>query len=316
MKKNRIILALIGILAILCPAMFVFVPSVRTSYAYVDDQSPTVSEIISEGNVNADLVKQLFIQLVGSDDYETVLSSATAKKSASEFSSANIIVSFGNMNWTAVYLSTAKDLVSAGDDQVILTLMLSSATSETTQYSTWHPSGSGGEAWEIPTAMYSTSHVRSFLNGTQYSVSSRGTSASSASDISLTDGTSVQNSTFKNFIDSYKDYIITPEAVSWQETQSAYTSSQSNNNLPNDAWGTMPNDHFQNANNNYSNRAHNSDWNKDYIWLPSVAETGTSNSATDGIWALTPQQRSYNNVWLRSGAHSGTYHYGCYARPT
>jgi hypothetical protein len=110
--------------------------------------------------------------------------------------------------------------------------------------------------------------------------------------------------------------------------------------LVNDAYGTIDDGNWskvggtQNASgeevpvyNNFQDREGYSDWKNDYLWVPSVTETGSvlgdyghiTDDVAPGIWNLTAAELSnvgYGSSWLRSGIWdndaSGTYGLGYY----
>lgn len=72
--------------------------------------------------------------------------------------------------------------------------------------------------------------------------------------------------------------------------------------LPNEAWGAPSGAvNWYNATFNYSAKHGYSEWKDDYIWLPSLTETGYGMSDY-GLWQLSDSQRSNTTyTWLRSG---------------
>ena len=111
---------------------------------------------------------------------------------------------------------------------------------------------------------------------------------------------------------SLTNFIVKPSAVAYQEDQNNNVGGTIGNigwTLPNEAYGTPSGTvNWYNANGrnmDYSGKSGYADWKDDYIWLPSLTETGRDET-TNGIWALSNNQRSNPaNSWLRSGYTGG-----------
>jgi hypothetical protein len=232
-----------------------------------------------------------------------------------------IQIKFGSLYWTPVYLTKDKN----GD--VILDLMLSASTTATengttddkVQWSTWYAfdsSGTGQNAkdYDLPANMYSTSYIRSYLMGTDYTVNTAATYCPrSNADIKLTQGT--QSERWNTFLTSIGwdaetnscAVLDTPSQVAYQETESVAEyrlgTRTGYNICPNDAYGTPEKGTFYNDIDYLSGDTAKSgytDWKDDYLWLPSMAEAGDANFA--GMWKLTTAQLSNSGgTWFRSG---------------
>ncbi|MDE6551249.1 MAG: hypothetical protein K2M44_07125, partial [Clostridia bacterium] len=105
--------------------------------------------------------------------------------------------------------------------------------------------------------------------------------------------------------DSLIDFIVIPSQVSYQETENQNAGAPIGGlgfTLPNDAYGSPSGTvRWYNSNYNYSSKNGYAEWQSDYIWLPSLTETGYDSSHS-GIWALSDSQRANSAIsWLRSG---------------
>jgi len=122
--------------------------------------------------------------------------------------------------------------------------------------------------------------------------------------------------------DSFAEkYLVQPKNIKYQQTETIVGRQDDFRNCPNDALSDLssgwhshlesdpykPDDEFD---------GHRYDeWGNDYIWLPSITETGASDAAaTSSIWNLSNAQRGHNSSganysWLRSGY----YYYRCNA---
>ena len=119
--------------------------------------------------------------------------------------------------------------------------------------------------------------------------------------------------------DSFAEkYLVRPKNIMYQQTEtlSERHVNKSWKHAPNDALSDLPSGwHTNLASNPYKPTdefdGHRYDeWGNDYIWLPSITETGASNvAATSSIWNLSDAQRGHNSSeaglsWLRSGLYS------------
>lgn len=174
-------------------------------------------------------------------------------------------VLLGGLRWRVVFASKPD----RGD--VFVTLWLSNS-SDAVKWTNWsNSSESTSDSVTYPANMYSTSFIRSYLTGSNYSVSSSELSSSGA-----------QSDIWSNFLKNYRNYILSPAEVSYQSNFTGYA---------NEGYG---------ANDVYSNINGYNDWRNDKLWLPSYTEVGTAN--TNGYWGI---ERSvcFNGVhWLRSGS--------------
>ena len=318
-----------------------------TSYVKVDEIYDDTTGAFDANNVNA-LLK--YITGNSSITYENASSTlntlATNKTTSADIrsksvtvngvtksSSQDVIVRFGGLDWQVVYLS--KTTEEAGED-IILTLWLSSSQQDAwadrpadeglyygfidgSLYSDWSADwASASTSIENPANMYGSSYIRCV------SLNAGGTY--STSNLSTTSATQNESSVFARFTmedveGSLTQYITTPSKVSWQLDQSAVTELNWPYNYPNDSIGE-PSDGSYDSGLNYHGKSNYGQWATDYIWLPSMTETGYDSSHI-GIWDTSTEQRqnlsssilvsgivgSYNqrdpsllNIsWLRSG---------------
>ena len=298
----------------------------------------TLNEMTSTSNDN------------GATTSANIRSKSVTVNGVTKSSSQDVIVRFGGLNWQVVYLS--KTTEEAGED-IILTLWLSS--SEQSAFSS--RSRTEGELygfinnilfsdwsadWEdylsynydYPSNMYGSSYIRAVTlnNGGQYALGSN-----ELSQIDENDPYNGQNenSVFARFTmeeveDSLTQYLATPSQMEWQLNQSAcseFVSNFTSYNLPNDSID-VPTSGSYDSGYNYHSKTNYDEWATDYIWLPSVTETGHNTTFT-GIWETSTEQRRnigsydskmgpgvgsnnnedgayvYYRSWLRSGYHGG-----------
>ena len=146
--------------------------------------------------------------------------------------------------------------------------------------------------------MYGTSYIRAVTlnNGGTYAYAGTNTgSVSSSSSITGQAVTQNSSSAFAPFtMSTLTDYIVQPVNVAWQKEQSAVTTLGFSSKLPNDEWLTNSTGYGNDGTRdyNYSSLSNYSAWNQNYIWLPSLTETGYDETTSHrGLWALNNTER-------------------------
>ncbi|MDE6550930.1 MAG: hypothetical protein K2M44_05485, partial [Clostridia bacterium] len=214
----------------------------------------------------------------------------------------DIAVYFGGFEWTITHLTQDRS------GNTIATLWLASS-SDTHQWNTWY---ANTPTSAYPSNMYSSSYIRAdALNsgGSGYVASS---GATTLTPIAKSATHKYARFTMSSVADSLTDFIVTPAQVAYQETENQNVGGSIGgvgNTLPNDAYGVPSGTiKWSTASMNYSSKNGYAEWQDDYIWLPSLTETGY-NSTVSGIWGLSDNQRS-NSIaksWLRSGGGVSAY---------
>lgn len=212
----------------------------------------------------------------------------------------DIVVEIDGLLWTVT------DLRKADNGHMIATLWLASST-DRSQYNTW---AANTPTAKYPSNMYSTSLIRAqALNsgGCGY-VATNG--ATTLTTVPQSDSHKYAKFTMDNVNTDASDasrnlsltkFIIRPRGVAYQSSESMREFSTGWNTQPNDAWGS-PNKPYYSTNMNYSDKSNYNDWAGDYLWLPSLPETGYTGFA--GYWGLSTAQRSHGTTaFLRSGAY-------------
>lgn len=203
-------------------------------------------------------------------------------------------VSLGGQVWNVTYASETK----GGD--VIATLWLA----ESDDLQQWNNWAANASDWTYVSNMYSTSFIRSYITGSAYAHSASG-GRITTDDVVLKKGT--QATTWKNFVNSYGNYIASPSEVMWQESQDSISQEIETYNNLNEAYGVPTVQNWYDVHCDYTLRAGYSIWQYDKLWLPSLAETGynadTTTTNKAGIWDLSPSARTGDGAtsWLRSG---------------
>ncbi len=229
---------------------------------------------------------------------------------------AEIIIELGDLLWTPVYLSKS----TTGD--TILTLWLvdnqqpawANRKADEGQYygfidgalygdwsANWYKSKP--ESTEpYRSNMYGTSYIRSVIlnNGGMYVTSGTADATSSQSESNV-----FALFTMEKF--GLTKFLVTPEHVAWQESGQTAKQFGATYNPTNQNWGgpdKVPDDDFYE---NYAGKEGNDTWKNDYLWLPSLSETG-SNETTNGIWGATASQKAlnYREVDKSSGGLANT----------
>ena len=211
----------------------------------------------------------------------------------------DIVLTMNGQQWTVTYLTND----SSGNTIVTLWQANSSARYQ------WNKWSDNSTKLTYPSNVYGTSYVRSQgLNiGSDY-VSSRYAANLTKSSQSSTH--EYAKLTMPSVSGALTGFIVKPSAVGYQSDQNQNAGGAIGNvgyTLLNEAYGTPSgtvNWYTDGGDVNMStvpSKAGYYDWKDDYIWLPSLTETGHSESVK-GIWALSNNQRSNSfYTWLRSG---------------
>lgn len=234
------------------------------------------------------LLNELYSALICADGYADLEQKIEADPdgafTSADFRAAqggtnNVSVWFGGIKWDAVRLE--KDRLG---ESVILTLWQSADGTQQTCKWADRTSASNNPAKNYPDNMYSTSLIRVLaLNAGGYASKT----ATALGDYTF-QSAETQYARFtmppEDFSDSVTEYLALPKDVAAQEIENAakicgYT-------LPNDAYGTPLKADWYDKKFNYAGKGDSARpqtlyeaWQYDYLWLPSVAETGCGNSA-------------------------------------
>ncbi|MDE6550911.1 MAG: hypothetical protein K2M44_05390, partial [Clostridia bacterium] len=207
----------------------------------------------------------------------------------------DIVLSFGGLEWTVTHLTQDRS------GNTIATLWLA-YSAEVYQWNTWMDMNT---SYAYPSSMYSSSYVRAVVLNSGGSGYVATTGASTLTKIAQSSTHKYARFTMPSVTDSLTDFIVTPAQVAYQETENQYVGGvvgDAGYTLPNEAYGTpIGAVNWYNSGMNYSAKNGYGEWKDDYIWLPSLTETG-HNSSIIGIWELSDNQRSNDNYsFLRSG---------------
>ena len=256
----------------------------------------------------------------GSGDIDTIESDlgSDGVKTASEIftqkSSKSIVVTLGGIKWIVTYLSKDKS------GNVIATLYQadSSTTKSTIGNSSYY--GKNAPTSGVPTNMYGTSYIRAVTlnNGGCYINITGNVSNPSSVGLKATQSSSHEYALFTVPALGLTQHLVQPLNVSWQESgQSNVDLFGLNGNCSNENWSdSVADTEFYDSSYNYAGyyysnvdggQSGNGDWKYDYLWLPSLSETGYSGA--NGIWQINEKERSSSNdsVWLRSAAYNYSY---------
>ncbi|MDE6411347.1 MAG: hypothetical protein K2L02_02280 [Clostridia bacterium] len=272
-----------------------------------------------------------------------------------------ITLSFGGYDWTVVYATTnttAGTNTKAGD--LIVTLWMNDNIPNLASKYSETASASDGN---YPTNMYSTSYIRvntlnaggdtgSYASGTSGDTKYATSPTALGGSVSLASRKSnrfakftLSNSVLGNN-SSLAGFLTMPKNVEYQRAENAiwaYNGTSASNLFPNEAWGngtdgvTGPNVNLMDPKNNakgwyttgsglVKDKAKYFDWSSDYLWLPSLTETGyyhmqsADTTATgSSLWGIPTASSAHNilkstqpsgstdmSTWCRSGAPAVT----------
>ncbi len=157
-------------------------------------------------------------------------------------------------------------------------------------YSDWSGNWSStSETLTYPPNMYGTSYIRAVTlnNGGLYTYGSGTTTTPSTSSASQS-----SSNVFASFtLDSYglTQYMVKPTNIPWQRDQSAITTLGTTYSYPNEAIAPSKTNWYSSGV-NYSSKTNYTVWQNDYLWLPSLTETGYSDTKL-GLWGVSENQR-------------------------
>ncbi len=308
-----------------------------TKAEYVDELTVTGNGQGAVGKVfNRIKLDELYGLLLGDNaTYADIVTAANEKRStpaggigglavgknASDFSN-NVVVKIGGINWIATVLTVDK-----ANGDVVLTLWRENIPNDAAHKAAFCPwpaanTSSSSMNHTYPGSVYGTSYIRSLLlNG--YAMTDGDGSAgnpviveystSASEKTTYTSFSTVQTANYEydlftntNNPNNLTDFIVKPSKIAYQETQDrrvAYNNSSLHNTSPNDAYGTPTNGYNWNGTSGIQNKYAYSDWQYDYLWLPSIPET----VATNNIFGCPTDLRVDNIAsWLRTGAMGST----------
>ena len=311
-----------------------------TSYVMVDEIWNA-----EEGYFNANTLSSLLQYItnnasITSSDITTAGSIGQTKSSADirastangKTTSQDVQVTFGGLTWQVVYLSQDR----SGND--IITLWLSSnkqdawAGRSATEgayygfidgalYSDWSADRSNlSTSGSYPSNMYGTSYINAVTlnNGGIYATSMTATAG-------VEGGGQSANSVFAMFTmdsvaGSVTDYLVTPRQVAYQEDENAVediSNGWTSYWTKNDAYGEITGSGgWHSSSHDYTSKTGYTNWADNYLWLPSVTETGTSSTYV-GIWDTSSSQRANNSGSTsekNTGVGTSNSNYGTYVR--
>jgi hypothetical protein len=198
--------------------------------------------------------------------------------------SQDIVVGFGNYNWTPTYLSLDKN------NNVILTLWMTNS-SVNCYYNTWKSSNQFSDlsSGVNQNNCYGTSYIRAvgLNNGGIYA----------NSETSLTTATQSATHWLKDFTvnEDLTKFLVTPADVEWQQKEQKTI--QNGLVMLNDNYSTNIDDYFGLASHeSYLNVEYYDNWKNDYLWLPSCAEVSPNDDLYSSLWQTSIEQRMSGSI--------------------
>ena len=277
------------------------------------------AKLTGESNANLSTVTNYANTAPNASGGNGVYNGLTSEQLRSKNGGKDLIIKFGGLNWTVVYLSLDKS------NEPVATLWLTDSSQLGTDglskwtYN-WYTKDTAGTDLKYPSNMYSTSYVRSSLNlGTPYSYYNTLSTGDTWSGI--TNSKLFLQKTTKNAshplapftmtaaelsssptVYSLKHLLDTPSQISWQETQSfakMMPTNTINQNTINCCWGVpiLGGGSGVNARGFYNKNGINFDYNSYSMVDGTFTDNNPKGSASDGSlyesWA-------YDTVWLPS----------------
>ncbi len=252
---------------------------------------------------NSDIMAVLYSKLTGDKSKSDIsdvdaLGTLTAADIRAKNNNKDIVFKILDRKWSVAYLTKDRS------GNTIATLYLTKSS-----HIIPYANHAGQDCTkDYPSNMYGTSYLRAYLNnGSRYVTSTGG----------LTLKPQQQNHPYAKFTvpsvaGSLTDFIVTPAQVAYQETENQLAGGSigaQGYTLPNEAYGTpegtvnwYKGSDAKNDTSKLPDKSYYSDWKDDYIWVPSLTETGY-NSTYTGIWGLSTAQRMNEGrytTWTRS----------------
>ena len=259
----------------------------------------------ADGKVfNGESMAALYEKLTGKTGAEIgdvdTLGTLTAADIRDKNGDKDIVLTMDGQQWTVTHLTKDRS------GNTIVTLWKASGANSC-EWNKWYKDTT---AYEYPSNVYGTSYIRSQgLNiGSDYAESEN---AATLTESSQDETHEYAKLTMPSVKGSLTDFIVKPSAVAYQENQNNNAGDTIGNvgyTLPNDAYGTPSgNVNWYTAGSTDMSvlplKTGYSAWKDDYIWLPSMTETGIDDNV-NGIWALSKNQRSNSKIsLLRSSGH-------------
>ena len=222
-----------------------------------------------------------------------------------------IKVTIGDYDWIVVYLTRTNDTTGAR----IATLLMVNNDGE----ASITPGGyDNGNNWTgaYPSNMYGASYMRAVtLNNGGIYANITANNNNSYSTASATQSASHKYALYTVASQGLTNYLVQPKNV-WYQTQAQLTGSANPTGytLNNESLSTTISTGWYNNNAStysYQTKTNYTQWGSDYLWLPSLSETGTDDSRL-GIWELSTTERSASdNWWSRSGYLNNSYNAYC-----
>ena len=215
-----------------------------------------------------------------------------------------VVVNLGGYKWQVVYLT--KD----NYGNRIATLLMTNNDGTTTYGNSSSNYGGSSFTSGFPTSMYGTSHIRAVTlnNGGAYvNITSNSSNPSSVTNAG-SPSTSHQYALYTAPSLGLTQYLVQPNNVWYQkEPQLLGADNPIGYTLNNESLSTNITTGWNSDNPSqysYQTKAYYTQWGADYLWLPSISETGTSDSDA-GLWGLSSTERSASSIWWsRSGLYT------------
>ncbi len=343
-KTRGIFITLLSLLCAVilgCCAAIIIPRTSKTAKALVPSTNTTIDLTITDYEKRTDGkaidplgLSKLFDAITGVQYSKLSDVTALGDLDASQLKNNGLVVNFGGFEWNAVYFTHNTN------GEPILTLWLADVSSVQSNFSYYINTSNQAVTYSYPADMYSTSEVR--INALNAGGDAGGlTFAVGQYDCSGTVTTDRKQNIFAAFTlssslinnKSLTKYIEVPNNIAYQQDENFLdlaTTEWASCLFPNDALG-IPKQTTMNGNgrwytrsgitqnysgiatgtasddavNTYVDSSRYTEWGNDYLWLPSITETGFNDSATihsPGIWNVSTDQRQSSAAsWMRSG---------------
>ena len=264
--------------------------------------------LVSDGVVNSTVLSSLYKTITGSNTatYSDVLAYAQTDRTCATLKTNNggtaITVNFGGFEWLGVYLTKSR----TGD--AILDLYLKERVADVSvrfcasgEYDCDY--GYMYSYKKYPCELYATSYVRSYINnGNNKNGKIQYAYGFDEGNLKDFEGESV----FAVLLNgtAWTKYITVPSEIEYQEHETYAEVGEEGIVWWNEAYGEPRSGEFVDDAVAITKEAYYSDWQYDYLWLPSVCEVNWLSNC-NGMWQMSEEEMKYENelssYWCRTG---------------
>ena len=320
--KKIIVSILIGVMCLWGAIATILALTLKTNTDSFNSDYPVSSNATTIGEIwdstNKKFAKDNAIALLealssdGSGKIDKITSDITSSSNsvitASEIRSSNnsksLVITFGGLQWIVTYLGIDSN------NNPYATLYRADADSGTFWFAGNTSSGGydSGSNKSTPSNMYSRSYIRAVtLNAGSTYYNYGGIYGNTSNTLTATQSTSNTYALFTMPTYGVIQHLIQPKYIPYQVNSQGTSYQNTSYVLNNESLSTGGSYSGWNYATNSGTSAVYAEWGNDYVWLPSLSETGYNDSYA-GIWQLSVAERSNSThyAWVRSAGYGNS----------